>query len=510
MKLMAISRTVRFLGLIALLTTLAQASAGQAKKGITGDWQVKVDFDGRQMTSILSLSNDKDGKLKGEWISFWGLSELKDVKYEGNQLSFVQVNRFREQESTTNFTGTIQRGQFAGTFSSDRGQYNAEGTRLRWMPMAAGTWETKLKMDDREFTANLIVKAQEGGKLTADWQSQWGEHEITNVNFKAGKLTFDRKSKIQDRQWESTFEGTIKAHTLSGIIKSEQGEITVEGKRVGAAVVGQWELEITSESGSRKQLLRINPDLSAMYGPIAIEKIDLDNDEVAFKTTVEFGERKFELSFTGQLKDGKLIGEITTAQGTRKVTGQARRRTPAGQGAVQVGKAARKPDVIFVPTPQEAVDKMLELAKVTKDDLVYDLGCGDGRIVVTAATRYGCKAVGYDIDPKRVKESLENVEKNNVGHLVRIEQRDIFTLDLSKANVITLYLLPSLNVKLIPQLEKLKPGSRIVSHDFDMRGVKPDQVVEITSDDGGGHTIYLWTAPLKKEDASDKEAERGR
>jgi len=160
---------------------------------------------------------------------------------------------------------------------------------------------------------------------------------------------------------------------------------------------------------------------------------------------------------------------------------------------------ANEPDVMYIPTPQDVVDKMLELVKVQKDDLVYDLGCGDGRIVVTAAKRYGCRAVGYDIDPERVKESLENVEKNNVGHLVRIEQKDIFTLDLSEANVITLYLLPSLNVKLIPQLEKLKPGSRIVSHDFRMRGVKPDKVVKlISSEDNARHKIFLWTSPLKK------------
>ncbi len=162
-------------------------------------------------------------------------------------------------------------------------------------------------------------------------------------------------------------------------------------------------------------------------------------------------------------------------------------------------KKTRTPDVIFVPTPQEVVDKMLELAEVKKDDLLYDLGCGDGRIVVTAAKRYGCKAVGFDIDPQRVKESLENVEKNAVGDLVRIEEKDIFTLDLSDVNVVTLYLLPSLNVKLIPQLDKLKPGSRIVSHDFDMAGVTPDKVVKLTTNEGRTeHTVYLWTAPLKK------------
>jgi LEA14-like dessication related protein/predicted nuclease of predicted toxin-antitoxin system len=195
-------------------------------------------------------------------------------------------------------------------------------------------------------------------------------------------------------------------------------------------------------------------------------------------------------------------------------------------------KGTRSPDVVFIPTPQEVVDKMLELAEVKKDDLIYDLGCGDGRIVVTAAKNYGCKAVGFDIDPQRVKESLENVEKNNVGDLVRIEQKDIFTLDLSDANVITLYLLPSLNVKLIPQLEKLKPGSRIVSHDFDMKGVIPDKVIRLISGEGdvphdfdmegvipdkvikltssegyADHTIYLWTTPLKKVKEEEKEKE---
>jgi len=159
----------------------------------------------------------------------------------------------------------------------------------------------------------------------------------------------------------------------------------------------------------------------------------------------------------------------------------------------------RRPDVIFVPTPQEVVEAMLKLAKVKKTDVVYDLGCGDGRIPVTAAKLYGCKAWGFDIDPERVRESLDNVAKNNVKELVTIEKKDIFTLDLSKADVITLYLLPSLNVKLIPQLDKMKPGSRIVSHSFDMEGVTPDKVETVKLKDGGERTIYLWTTPLKKE-----------
>ena len=163
------------------------------------------------------------------------------------------------------------------------------------------------------------------------------------------------------------------------------------------------------------------------------------------------------------------------------------------------GKTYNAVDVIYIPTPQDVVDKMLELAQVKKENLLYDLGCGDGRIVVTAAKRFGCRAVGFDIDPRRVEESLQNVRKNKVGHLVKIEQKDIFTLDLSKADVITLFLLSRLNVKLIPQLEKLKSGSRIVSHNFPMGRVKPDKVVKMSSsEDQFEHTIYLWTTPLKK------------
>jgi hypothetical protein len=152
-------------------------------------------------------------------------------------------------------------------------------------------------------------------------------------------------------------------------------------------------------------------------------------------------------------------------------------------------KQLRERDVIFVPTPQEVVDKMLDMADVR----------GDGRIPVTAAKKYGVKAWGFDIDPVRVKESLENVDRNNVKKLVTIKHADVFELDLSKADVITLYLLPQLNVKLIPQLDKLKPGCRIVSNDFDMEGVRPKRQITFTPQGGREHRIFLWVTPLEKE-----------
>jgi tRNA G37 N-methylase Trm5 len=160
----------------------------------------------------------------------------------------------------------------------------------------------------------------------------------------------------------------------------------------------------------------------------------------------------------------------------------------------------REPDVIYVPTPYDVVDKMLEMADVRKGEIVYDLGCGDGRIPIMAAKKFNVKAYGWDIDPKRVAESLDNIDKANVKDLVTVKLGDIFELDLSKADVITLYLLPNLNVKLIPQLEKLKPGCRIVSHDFPMEGVRPKQQIQFTEKNGGrDHKIYLWVTPLERE-----------
>ena len=142
---------------------------------------------------------------------------------------------------------------------------------------------------------------------------------------------------------------------------------------------------------------------------------------------------------------------------------------------------------------------MLELARVNKDDLLYDLGCGDGRIVIAAAERYGCRAVGYDIDERKVIQSKENVKKHGVEKLEQIEHQDIFELDLREATVITLYLLPEMNIKLIPQLEKLNAGSRIVCHEFPFAGVQHDRQLTITTQpDGVPRDIYLYSLPLKK------------
>jgi SAM-dependent methyltransferase len=148
----------------------------------------------------------------------------------------------------------------------------------------------------------------------------------------------------------------------------------------------------------------------------------------------------------------------------------------------------RDPDVVYVPTPQEVVDAMLQMADVTAKDVVYDLGSGDGRIPITAAQRFGARAVGIDINPIRVQEAKENLAKAGVGNKVRFLNQDLFETDLRPATVITLYLLPSLNVKLMPTLKRLKPGTRIVSHSFAMGDAWPPDRTEQVS----GKSIFLW------------------
>lgn len=152
----------------------------------------------------------------------------------------------------------------------------------------------------------------------------------------------------------------------------------------------------------------------------------------------------------------------------------------------------------FVRTPNSIVDEMLALAAPRKGDLLYDLGCGDGRIVIRAAEAYGCRAVGFDIDPLRVREARENARRHGVEDRVAIVEQDILTLDLSAADAITLYLLPRFNERLIPQLRQLKQGARIVSHDFNLPGIAPDRVLNVTTTDNqADHVLYLWTAPLR-------------
>jgi SAM-dependent methyltransferase len=158
----------------------------------------------------------------------------------------------------------------------------------------------------------------------------------------------------------------------------------------------------------------------------------------------------------------------------------------------------RAPDVVYVPTPQPVVDKMLDMARVTKKDLIYDLGCGDGRILITAAKRYGARGYGVDLDPDRVDEARANAKKAGVSHLVTIEEGDAFEVDLRPATVVTLYLLPDLNARLLPALRQLRDGARIVTHDYGLEGIDfvSDFMWEPDDEEERAHFVYLYETPL--------------
>jgi uncharacterized protein (TIGR03000 family) len=244
---------------------------------------------------------------------------------------------------------------------------------------------------------------------------------------------------------------------------------------------------LTRQTGEMRRFVTpaLALDKSYSYSLKATFK-DREGKEVTVEDTVRVtGGKTTEVDLTKPKAEAKKAGGDEKAKADEKKTGGEE-------------KPKRPPDVIFVGTPPEVVDEMIKVADIKKSDLLYDLGCGDGIIVVTASKKVGCKSVGYDIDPKRVKEAKEKAKEAKVEDLVTIEEKDIFTLDLTKATVIATYLLDDLNKKLVAQFKQMKDGSRIVMHDYDIPGYKPDKTTKVTVN-GREHRVFLYTLPLKKE-----------
>jgi hypothetical protein len=302
----------------------AQASAQSRRGGLYGDWQIKYQAGDRQREAIISFSRDSEGNRTGQWISFMSFSELKDFKYEDGKLSFTRTSRGRDGQTTTSkFTGTVQDGILSGTLSSDRGEDKLEGKPSPRIPRAAGSWQMALKREDREINSTMVVKADKEGRLSAVWESERGRLEIPEVQYERGNLSFKMERKTEDRQWQASFEGTIdrQTDTLTGTLKSNRGQMAAVGKRAGAPLIGTWILESTSDRGTRKQRLRVNPDMSGLYGTIPVKNVALEGDKVNFTIVIEFGDQRFEMGFAGKLADRKLAGEMTSSRGSRKITG---------------------------------------------------------------------------------------------------------------------------------------------------------------------------------------------
>ena len=310
-------------GSLLTLVLLAVPTAAQPPRGggIFGDWQVEVPFGERQMDVILSFTRDAEGNWAGQWVSAWAMNELKDVKLEDGNLSFVHTARFGDNEFTSNFKGKIEEGKLTGVLSSNRGDVDVTGQRAPRTPRAVGNWEMKFTIGDRDVTTNLVITTNKDRQLAAEWKSQWGEHEITDLAYERRNLSFKRKSKFQDREFESTFEGAFEGDTLVGTIKSEMGNVEAKGTRVGGAAIGTWNLEVTGEWGTVGQRLRVNTDMTGIYGTIPVKQIKLNGDQVSFGMVVPFRDQEFTMDFAGKIQDEKLTGEMTTSRGTQKITG---------------------------------------------------------------------------------------------------------------------------------------------------------------------------------------------
>lgn len=292
--------------------------------GLYGDWQIKMQFGEREFESILAFSRNQERQYTGSWISAWGMNELKDVKFEDNKLSFTQVTNYGGQERTSTFTGAIEQRELSGELVSERGETQITGKRAPRTARGAGSWDVAINAGEREFKGVLTITADPDGNLNGTWKSERGEGKLQDVKYENRTLTFTRVIEREGNRMELAFEGTLSNTSLEGTYKGEGWEAAATGTRIGGAIMGTWNLDIDSERGARKQRLRVNPDMSALYGSTLIKKINLDGDTVSFKYTVTYNDQDYEISFEGKVAEAKLTGEVTTSQGTSKVTGTKR------------------------------------------------------------------------------------------------------------------------------------------------------------------------------------------
>jgi len=313
----ALAGTIVIFCLLLFQTSLAAA------QDITGDWEMVMEFGGRPSYSTLSISKNADGTLSAEW----GSSEISNIKFEGNKLTFTRTMRFGDQEFTSSFTGMLENGKLDGLTSSDRGEFPIKGAPKIPMSPAVGNWDMKFNIGDREITGKLCISQKADGMLEGKWESQRGNTAISNVKCQNGKLTFDRKSTFNDNTYESSFEGMIKGNDIAGIFKSQRGEMEASAVRLGAPLIGKWELTTTSDRGTRTRILTVFGDLSGRYewfggSEVPIKDLKLEGNEVTFAIEMGFGDQTFVSEFKGTLAGETLNGQMTSSRGTTEVKGK--------------------------------------------------------------------------------------------------------------------------------------------------------------------------------------------
>jgi hypothetical protein len=305
---------------------------------IVGDWDMTMNFNDNKSNATLTIAKNPDGTLNGKW----GASDLSNVKLEGDKLTFTRTVKFGDNEMTSNYTGTVKDGKLTGQWSSDRGEFEANGVKMKPMSPAAGVWELKYSIGDRDVTAKMTIAQKPDGALDVKYASQMGESVVSNAKFQDGKLTFDRTAKFNDQEFKMTFAGAIQGDKLTGNFKSDMGEVPVAGTRSGGALIGKWVLTAVSERGTRNLLMSINPDLSGRYefffSEIPIKDLKLEGNQVTFAIESSFGDQTFKSDFKGTLQDGALKGQMVSERGTSEITGK--KLAPAAAAAAPAAGAS--------------------------------------------------------------------------------------------------------------------------------------------------------------------------
>lgn len=308
-----------------------------AAEDITGDWDMAMEFGGRQSFATLSVAKKADGTYSGKW----GREDLSNVKFDGQKLTFVRTVRWGDNEFTLDYAGTLKDGKLIGTLSSDNGEFPANGIKIKPKAPPIGVWNLSYAIGDRDVTAKLIVSEKPDGKLDAQWDSQMGESTITNVKIDGGKITFDRTVKFNDRDFKMTFEGVAQGDKLTGASKSDMGDIPVAGTRVGTEFIGKWELTTETEQGTRQSMLTVYPDLTARQeffgGETPVKNFKLEGNEMTYALELGFGDQTFVIDYKLKLQNGVLTGESRSERGTNKMTGKKMQEaapTAAASGAV--------------------------------------------------------------------------------------------------------------------------------------------------------------------------------
>ncbi|MHC4534632.1 MAG: hypothetical protein ACYS6K_11825, partial [Planctomycetota bacterium] len=296
--------TYKGVGKIIILTCLLlvfQTSYVSAAEDITGQWEMKMDFGGRESFATMTISRKADGSLTGKW----GSGDLTDVKFADGKLTFARIVTYGDSEFILEYAGTLREGKITGQMSSDRGEFAVNGSRKKPKCPALGQWNMKYNVGERKMTGKVTISQEPDGTMKGKWDAARGEHVISNVRFQDGKLSFTRNSKYENFEIEINFEGTIKGHILAGVFKSDRGEMPVAGLRIGAPLIGKWELTTTSERGTRTRMLTIFSDMTGRYesfgGEIPIKDLKLEGDQVTFIIEMGWGDRTFKLDFKGKL-----------------------------------------------------------------------------------------------------------------------------------------------------------------------------------------------------------------